>query len=554
MGGSLPSSNQILDRDNAPVPASPELADYSDLLSALLENSTDRIYFKDLESRFIRINRYKAQLMHLADPSEAIGKTDQDFLAGDRGTGRRLDELEIIQTGAPLIDKEEREEWPDGRVTWASTSKMPLFNSAGKCVGTFGISRDITSRKLAERALDNARRDAELFIDSVPSILIGLDAENRIERWNLAAAKTFGISKAEACGKLLACCGVKWLSDIDSEIRPLSAATEPVRWDVSFKKNGEERSLGLTLRWIRPFASDKPELLIVGTDVTERKRADEELQWKTALLEAQTNAAQEQHRLINAEKQLLEQTLRGSVHVLSEVLSFSNPAAFGRAMRLRSFVQQVAKSMNLESAWQFEIAAMLSQLGCVTLPAELMNAAYAGDRLSPEDQKKYDAHPAVAWQMLSSIPRMKAIAQMIANQNIAHPHIEARNDEERREIELGVQLLQTGLAFERCQGRALSPAETAKQVRATCKGFDAALLNSLDDLVPPMPMLVRECAITDLAVGMTLQQDICNSIGLLIVAKGQELTYQWIERLKGLSKLGVIGRRVSVMLPENNVG
>jgi PAS domain S-box-containing protein len=291
MGGSLPSSNPILDLDSAPVPASPVPAGSSDLLSALLENSADRIYFKDLESRFIRINRYKARLMHLADPSEAIGKTDQDFLAGDRGTGRRLDELEIIQTGVPLIDKEEREEWPDGRVTWVSTSKMPLFNSAGTCIGTFGISRDITSRKLAESALENAHRDAELFIDSVPSILIGLDAENRIERWNLAAAKTFGISKAEACGKPLAGCGVRWLSDIDSEIRPLSAATEPVRWDVSYAKNDEERFLGFTLRWIKPFTSDKPELLIVGTDITERKRADEELRWKTALLEAQTNAA-----------------------------------------------------------------------------------------------------------------------------------------------------------------------------------------------------------------------------------------------------------------------
>jgi CheY-like chemotaxis protein len=274
---------------------------------------------------------------------------------------------------------------------------------------------------------------------------------------------------------------------------------------------------------------------------------------KEDLLKA-IEAAQEQHRLINAEKQLLEQTLRGSVHVLCEVLSFSNPAAFGRAMRLRSFVQQVTKSMNLRSTWQFEIAAMLSQLGCVTLPTELMNAAYAGDRLNPEDQKKYDAHPSVAWQMLSSIPRMEAIAQMVANQNIPHPHIEARNAEERREIELGIQLLQTGLAFERCLGRALGPAEAAKQVRGTCKGFDASLLNSLDDLVPSIRTQARECAITDLAVGMTLQEDVCNSIGLLIVAKGQELTYQWIERLKGLSKLGVIGRRVSVMLPENNVG
>src|ERR1019366_2731355 len=172
-------------------------------------------------------------------------------------------------------------------------------------------------------------------------------------------------------------------------------------------------------------------------------------------------AALAQHRLLTAEKELLEQTLRGSVHVLSEVLSFSNPAAFGRAMQLRSFVQHVAKTLKLKSSWQFEIAAMLSQLGCVTLPPELLNAAFAGDRLSPEDQKKYDSHPSVAWEMLSKIPRMEAIAKMIANQNSPSHRIEGVTAEERREIEFGIQLLQIGLAFEECLRRGMTPTDAA---------------------------------------------------------------------------------------------
>jgi response regulator RpfG family c-di-GMP phosphodiesterase len=255
-----------------------------------------------------------------------------------------------------------------------------------------------------------------------------------------------------------------------------------------------------------------------------------------------------QYRLLNAEKELLEQTLRGSVQVLSEVLSFSNPAAFGRAMRLRRFVQHVAEKLELQSIWQFEIAAMLSQLGCVTLPAELMNAAYAGDRLSAEDQTKFDAHPAVAWEMLSRIPRMQAIAQMIANQNNPHPQVEARDQEEKQQIEFGIRLLQAGAAFERHIAHGLSPVEAARWVRADLKDCDAAILQCLDDLAPSVPTVSRECAISDLAIGMTLQQDIRNAVGLLIVAKGQELTYQWIERLKGLAKLGIIGRRVNVSM------
>jgi DNA-binding NarL/FixJ family response regulator len=262
-------------------------------------------------------------------------------------------------------------------------------------------------------------------------------------------------------------------------------------------------------------------------------------------------AALAQHRLINAEKELLEQTLRGSVTVLSEVLSFSNPAAFGRAMRLRRFVLHVANKLQLKSSWQFEIAAMLSQLGCVTLSPELMNAAYAGERLAPEDQKKYDAHPAVAWEMLSRIPRMEPVAKMIANQNNPHPQIETGNAEEKREIAFGIQLLQAGLAFEGWVNRGISPMEAAQRVRASLKDCDRSILQCMEDIAPSVPTRVQECAVPDLAVGMILQQDLNNPVGLLIMAKGQELTYQWIERLKALSKIGVIGRRVKVCVPEN---
>lgn len=272
---------------------------------------------------------------------------------------------------------------------------------------------------------------------------------------------------------------------------------------------------------------------------------------KEDLLKA-IEAAVIHHHLINAEKELLEQTLRGSVQVMAEVLSFSNPAAFGRAMRVRRFVQHVARKMALKSSWHFEIAAMLCQIGCVTLAPELMNAAYAGEHLPPEDQKKYDAHPQVAWQMLSRIPRMEAIAQMIAGQNSPNPHIKAGSIDEEREIGFGTQLLQTGLAFDACVSRGVAPAEAARRVRATLKGVDNSILECLDDLAPAAPLQVRQCTVSDLAVGMILQEELSNSNGLLVVAKGQELTYQWIERLKDLSRRGIIGKRVSVWIPQNS--
>ncbi len=256
-----------------------------------------------------------------------------------------------------------------------------------------------------------------------------------------------------------------------------------------------------------------------------------------------------QFRLVNAEKELLEQTLRGAIYVLSEVLGFSNPAAFGRAMRLRRFVQHVAKELKLMSSWHFEIAAMLSQLGCVTLPLELVNAAYAGEPLTPEEQKKYESHSSVAGNMLSHIPRMESIALMIAGQNNSNLEIKAESIEEKSEIEFGIQLLRAGLAFEKLLGRGLNPTDAAKGVRATVKGIENSILESMDSLGPSSQLTMRECNVSDLALGMILQQDLRNSNGMLIVARGQELTFQWIERLKAFWNRGEIGRKVSVSIP-----
>jgi CheY-like chemotaxis protein len=257
-----------------------------------------------------------------------------------------------------------------------------------------------------------------------------------------------------------------------------------------------------------------------------------------------------QHHLITAEKELLEGTLKGCVSILSEMLSFSNPAAFGRAMRLLRFVKHAAQKLALRSSWSYEIAAMLSQLGCVTLSQDLVNAAYAGERLPEQDQKRYDGHAAIAAQMLSRIPRMEAIAQMIAFQTTPVAEIKAATSEEKREIEYGIQLLRTGLAFDAQLSRGLSSGEACQQVRASAKGIDHAILAALGDLHLEMPMQIRECNVRDLAVGMILQQDLYMGTGALIAAKGFELSHAWIERLETYSRRNVISGQIKVQIPQ----
>jgi PAS domain S-box-containing protein len=130
------------------------------LLRTLLDNLPDHIYFKDTESRFIRISTSQADRFELSDPTEAMGKTDFDFFTEDHARPAYEDEQRIVRTGEPILGIEERETWPDRPDTWVLTSKMPLRDEAGNIVGTFGISSDITARKQAEMAL--GRRSAQL--------------------------------------------------------------------------------------------------------------------------------------------------------------------------------------------------------------------------------------------------------------------------------------------------------------------------------------------------------------------------------------------------------
>src|SRR3984893_2722199 len=131
------------------------------LLSTLMDNLPDNIYFKDRESRFLVVNRAMVTWTGFKDQSEMIGKTDHDLFAEEHADAALADEQKIIATGQPLIGVEEKETWPDGHETWVSTSKVPWRDASGDVIGTLGSSRDITTRKLAEQNLKLAMQAAE---------------------------------------------------------------------------------------------------------------------------------------------------------------------------------------------------------------------------------------------------------------------------------------------------------------------------------------------------------------------------------------------------------
>ena len=145
---------------------------------ALMEHFPDRIYFKDLQSRFIGGSRSFFQLFG-ADGTSALGRTDFDFFTETHARAAFEDEQEIIRTGVPKLSMEEMETWPGGGRSWCSTSKAPFRDREGRIIGTFGISRDITAAKQAE--LEHKQMEVQLRqaqrLESIGSLAAGIAHE-----------------------------------------------------------------------------------------------------------------------------------------------------------------------------------------------------------------------------------------------------------------------------------------------------------------------------------------------------------------------------------------
>ncbi|MGD0417769.1 MAG: response regulator [Terriglobales bacterium] len=258
-------------------------------------------------------------------------------------------------------------------------------------------------------------------------------------------------------------------------------------------------------------------------------------------------AALVQYRLVTAERQLLEQTLSGTVHVLTDVLSLVNPTAFGRAVRARRYIHHIVTSMKLGNPWQYEVAAMMSQLGCVTLAPETIEAVYSGEKLSSNEQAQYDAHPSVAYGLLSKIPRLEPIAWMIEHQNRPVREVD---ESERSDMRMGAEILRLTLAYEQLIHKGTSRTEAAHRLASQNKGFSPEFFEALVTLDPNAENgEIRKCRIEELSAGMIIQEEVRTGEGALLVSKGQEVTAPLLIKLKNFHARRMIAGDVTVSMP-----
>ena len=159
-----------------------KLAEASNLLETLLDNSPDHIYFKDRSSRFVRCSKAFEGLFHVSDVNALKGKTDFDFFLVEHARAAFEDEQEIMRTGKPIIGKLETETHADGRITYALTTKMPWRDSTGNIIGTFGTSKNVTALKEAEAKLAYERDLFHALLENFPDVIYFKDLQSRFVR------------------------------------------------------------------------------------------------------------------------------------------------------------------------------------------------------------------------------------------------------------------------------------------------------------------------------------------------------------------------------------
>ncbi|MBL7132623.1 MAG: PAS domain S-box protein [Phycisphaerae bacterium] len=256
------------------------------LLHSLMDNVPDHIYFKDTQSRFTRINKALAGAFGLDGPAEAVGKTDFDFFTDEHASEARADEKNVMAADRAMPPKEEKETWPDGRETWVSTTKVPLHDADGRIIGTFGISRDVTRRRHAADASQRHREELQLILDTVPATIWFKDTENRFLRVNKAAAESVGMSAEQIQGKSAYEMFPEEAEGYYRDDLEVMSSGKPKMGIVEQLQTARDRKI-----WVRtdkvPYRDPQGRIagvIVFAVDITDRKRAEQELAHERYLL------------------------------------------------------------------------------------------------------------------------------------------------------------------------------------------------------------------------------------------------------------------------------
>ena len=251
-----------------------------------------------------------------------------------------------------------------------------------------------------------------------------------------------------------------------------------------------------------------------------------------------------QHKLLTAEQSFIEETMHGSVQALTEVLSLANPAAFGRSLRIQGLVRRLSGAMLIPQFFEVDMAAMLSHIGCVSLPQAVLEKIRAGKELSSGERRLFESHPTIGAGLLAHIPRMELVAEIIRRQH-------ARFDENPP---FGARVLRVVLDYDLLVNRGLPAAAIFVQMNGVKGVYDPKVLNAFETTIPVDQGYVRRrVTMRDLKTNMILEEDIVSVDGMLLLAKDAELNETNIYRLIESKNSFDIVEPVSVLVPARTV-
>jgi response regulator RpfG family c-di-GMP phosphodiesterase len=200
------------------------------------------------------------------------------------------------------------------------------------------------------------------------------------------------------------------------------------------------------------------------------------------LLTATLDAALRQHRLICAEKDILRETLIGAVAMLMDLLAAARPEAFGHAPRIRRLMGDLARELNMTHLWELEAAGLLSLIGCISVPPEVLEKYFAGMDLRPGDERLIRNHPAIACQLIRQVSRLWVVARIVEHQMDPFDGTGALSPEALR-VAIGSQMLRVATDFERLLGQGLSAGDAAAKMGRCGPEYNPQVLEALDRLV-----------------------------------------------------------------------
>ncbi|MDQ6992630.1 MAG: response regulator [Mariprofundus sp.] len=273
------------------------------------------------------------------------------------------------------------------------------------------------------------------------------------------------------------------------------------------------------------------------------------------LLVRSLDHALEQYRLIMAEKEIMEQTVLGSVRVMSHILSLVNPEAFKRTYRIKYYMNYLATELALTDLWQFEIAATLCQLGCITLPAETLQKFYANEVLTEQEREFIKQHPKIGYELLMKIPRLETIASMVNRQHLRFADLGCDNDKlPKNSAEVGGCMLAAVLGFDRASSQ-MSICKALEMMRSRTGQYHPLMLHALETVKKPAEgdmYAIRLLYVSQLEVFMVADEEIKTKSNLLLLVVGQELNNIVLKRLHSFaSSVGIqepVRMRVPIMM------